>query len=285
MSFSQSSAAPFREIAADLPFACYAVDEAGWLTYFNEAAVTFWGRRPTIGVDRWCGSLRLFSLDGEHIPHDQCPMAQAIRTGKPVLSAEAMAERPDGVRVGFRPFPQPTFDDNGVLNGGINMLIVLPRLRPPLHAVSSDDDKVSTTLLERRHAASAQSGAVAALFDQTNRSLHRSGGSITPTQWAILRFLARTRRARSPAQVVEWLGASQRSVARDLSSLERRRLIERKDDKLVLGAGGHAALKKDPLHRLADAITQLSDARRAAMAEDLMRIMDLLAAEGGPPPS
>jgi PAS domain-containing protein len=57
------------------------------------------------------------------MPHDECPMAIALREGRAVRGAEAIAERPDGKRVWFQPYPTPLRDDEGRVVGGINMLM------------------------------------------------------------------------------------------------------------------------------------------------------------------
>jgi PAS domain S-box-containing protein len=100
----------FRRILEAIPAAVYATDSEGRLTYFNDAAVALWGRRPTLGEDWWCGSWRLFWPDGSAMAHDECPMAVAIKTGKPVRGVEAVAARPDGTRYPFIPFPTQIHD-------------------------------------------------------------------------------------------------------------------------------------------------------------------------------
>ena len=50
-------------------------------------------------------------------------MAQAILQKRPIRDAIAIAERPDGSRVAFRPYPTPLFDEHGKLTGAVNMLI------------------------------------------------------------------------------------------------------------------------------------------------------------------
>src|ERR1044071_9679218 len=55
--------------------------------------------------------------------HDECPMAVYLQERRPVLDAEAIAERPDGTRFWFQPYPTPLFDESGNLIGGINMLV------------------------------------------------------------------------------------------------------------------------------------------------------------------
>jgi PAS domain S-box-containing protein len=113
----------FREILDELPAAIYVTDALGRITYFNEAAATLWGHRPTIGTNEWCDSWKLFWPDGRALPHGECPMAMAIKEMRPVRGMEAIAERPDGTRVSFEPYPTPLFDASGALIGAVNMLV------------------------------------------------------------------------------------------------------------------------------------------------------------------
>jgi signal transduction histidine kinase/CheY-like chemotaxis protein len=57
------------------------------------------------------------------MPHDACPFAAALKEGKVVHGAEAIAELPDGTRRWFTPFPTPIRDATGRVVGGINMLV------------------------------------------------------------------------------------------------------------------------------------------------------------------
>ena len=113
----------FRKILDELPAAIYVTDALGRITYFNEAAATLWGHRPTLGTSEWCGSWKLFWPDGRALPHGECPMAIAIKEKRTVRGMEAIAERPDGTRVPFEPYPTPLFDASGALIGAVNMLI------------------------------------------------------------------------------------------------------------------------------------------------------------------
>jgi PAS domain S-box-containing protein len=112
-----------QELLAAIPAAIYTTDAAGKITYFNEAAVEFAGRRPTIGSDDWCVTWKLYWPDGTPLPHNECPMAVAIKEGRPVRGKEAVAERPDGTLVPFIPFPTPIHDAEGSIIGAINMLV------------------------------------------------------------------------------------------------------------------------------------------------------------------
>jgi PAS domain S-box-containing protein len=101
----------------------YTADADGRITFWNQACVDFAGREPQLGEDRWCVTWRLFTLDGDPLPHDQCPMAKAIREQRSIRSEVAIAMRPNGSRVAFRPYPTPLFDESGRFKGAINILI------------------------------------------------------------------------------------------------------------------------------------------------------------------
>jgi PAS domain-containing protein len=105
------------------PVAIYVTDIDGFLTYFNPACIDFAGRTPTLNQDRWCVTWKLYTNEGDFLPHDQCPMAVAIQTRRIVRGVTAVAERPDGLRIKFQPFPTPVVGENGELLAAINMLV------------------------------------------------------------------------------------------------------------------------------------------------------------------
>lgn len=100
----------------------YVTDNDGVVTYFNPACVAFTGRTPVVRADRWCVTWKLYTNDGEFMPHNQCPMATAIKERRAIRGLTAIAERPDGVRVAFMPYPTPILKD-GELIGAVNILI------------------------------------------------------------------------------------------------------------------------------------------------------------------
>lgn len=112
-----------RDLLDALPAAVYTTDAQGRITYFNEAAAELAGRRPTLGQDQWCVTWKLLQPDGAPLAHDDCPMAAALKHNRPIRGVEAIAERPDGSRVPFMPFPSPLRDENGALVGAVNMLV------------------------------------------------------------------------------------------------------------------------------------------------------------------
>src|SRR5262245_1469736 len=83
------------QILDALPVAVYATDPEGRITYYNQAAGDFWGYRPPLGDTYWCGASKLYWPDGTDLPHEECPMAVALKTGRPIRGTEAVAERPD----------------------------------------------------------------------------------------------------------------------------------------------------------------------------------------------
>ncbi|WP_203074767.1 EAL domain-containing protein [Falsiroseomonas ponticola] len=109
--------------------AIYTTDAAGSLTYYNEAAASLWGWRPPLQEQRWCGSWRIVAPDGAEMPPDQCPMAVCLREGRAVRGAWAFAERPDGQRIPFAPFPSPLRAPDGRLVGAVNVLVDISGLK------------------------------------------------------------------------------------------------------------------------------------------------------------
>src|SRR5918912_3156482 len=118
-----------RTVLDALEAAVYVTDAAGRITYYNRAAAELAGREPRLGTDEWCVSWRLYSNDGRPLPHDQCPMAVALRENRAVRGETANLERPDGSRIPFMPFPTPLRDASGRLIGAVNMLVDMSEQR------------------------------------------------------------------------------------------------------------------------------------------------------------
>ncbi|MDB5005159.1 MAG: domain S-box protein [Mucilaginibacter sp.] len=126
---------PPGEIFDNLPVAIYTCDHVGYITSYNQAAVKLWGRAPQIGRDLWCGSWKIFSIDGTPISLDDCPMARTLKTGIAIAGEEIIVQRPDGQQVPVRVFPTPVFDGKGIMTGASNTLIDLTEQK------SSDGEK------------------------------------------------------------------------------------------------------------------------------------------------
>jgi two-component sensor histidine kinase len=83
-----------------LPIAIYVCDASGLIIHYNGQAAKLWGRSPKLNdpTDRFCGSYRMYHLDGGPIAHPDCPMAEVLRTGVSVRDREIVIERSDGSR-------------------------------------------------------------------------------------------------------------------------------------------------------------------------------------------
>jgi PAS domain S-box-containing protein len=159
-----------RRVLDELPVPIYTTDADGQVTYWNQACVDFAGREPQLGTDRWCVTWKLYTMNGEHMPHDQCPMADANREQRIVRDSIAIAERPDGSRVAFRPYPTPLFDADCRLTGAVNLLIdITEEQSDALHDQAERCRRLADATYDR--ATSKVLGDMAAEFDRTAADL------------------------------------------------------------------------------------------------------------------
>ena len=106
-----------------LPIGVYACDVDGQILRVNRRAIELWGRAPKLldPAQRFCGSFRLESLDGEFIPPNETPMARAVLAGESFQGVEAVVQNPDGKRWVARVDVAPLRDDAaGLVVGAIN---------------------------------------------------------------------------------------------------------------------------------------------------------------------
>ena len=158
-----------------LPVPVYTTDHEGKVTYWNRACVDFAGREPNLGEDRWCVTWQLFTMTGEPLPHEDCPMAEAIRHKRPVRNALAIAERPDGSRVAFKPYPTPLFDAAGAFTGAVNLLIdVTEEQSAALHEQAERCRRLADATYDR--ATSKVLGEMASGFDSIAGKLGSKNG-------------------------------------------------------------------------------------------------------------
>lgn len=116
---------PFRAFLERLPAGAYTCDADGLITYFNQHAVQLWGRKPKLNdpKDRFCGSFKLFAIDGSPILHDQCWMALALKNLREYSGHEIMIERPDGQRLTALAHASPIHNERGRVIGAVNVLV------------------------------------------------------------------------------------------------------------------------------------------------------------------
>ena len=97
----------------------------GRITHYTAQAADLWGHRPDLATDapRWCGALRLFDEDGRALPHDELPIAHALREGRPHHGRRLEIERPDGQRRHALSYASPLLDERGTVVGGLDLLV------------------------------------------------------------------------------------------------------------------------------------------------------------------
>jgi PAS domain S-box-containing protein len=105
-----------------LPFAMYICDRDGLILRYNRRAAELWGRSPKLGDpnERFCGSFRMYRPDGNLLPHNECPMADVLRTGVPVRAQEVHIERPNGLRGIALVDIEAVRDSEGNIVGAVN---------------------------------------------------------------------------------------------------------------------------------------------------------------------
>ena len=170
----------FRELLEALPAAVYTTDATGTITFCNRAAIDMAGRTPIIGRDQWCVTFRLYHPDGTPLPHEQCPMAIALKERRPVRDVEIMAERPDGQLVPVMPFPTPLFDRSGRLVGAVNVLVNISKLKAAEQAEvrRADEQAALYKFTDRLYRATSVQDAVDAALDAIAGALSAERASI-----------------------------------------------------------------------------------------------------------
>ena len=105
-----------------IPAAVYLCAADGVIVRFNRRAAELWGRTPKVGDSdqRFCGSFRLYQLDGTLLPPARTPMATTLRTGQGQRDQEVVIERPDGSRITVLVHIDPLTDSDGRVQGAIN---------------------------------------------------------------------------------------------------------------------------------------------------------------------
>lgn len=165
-----STGCEWRSTLDELQAPIYTADTTGAVTYWNRACIEFAGREPELGRDRWCVTWKLYTTAGEPLAHDECPMAQAIQKKLPIRGVIAIAERPDGTRVAFRPYPTPLFDEHGQFVGAVNLLVdVTDEQTHSLHDQADRCRRLAEATYDR--VTSKVLGDMAAGFDKAARDL------------------------------------------------------------------------------------------------------------------
>jgi PAS domain S-box-containing protein len=114
-----------------LPVGVYVCDRAGLIVRYNRAAAELWGCSPKIGdpTVRFCGSYRLYGLNGDLIPHAKCPMGDVLATGQGLRDQQIVIERPEGARIVALVNIEAIKDSSGRVVGAVNVF----REKPEQH--------------------------------------------------------------------------------------------------------------------------------------------------------
>ncbi|RPJ32496.1 MAG: PAS domain S-box protein, partial [Planctomycetaceae bacterium] len=147
----RESEAKFRQLVALLPTAVYACNADGELTFFNERAVTMWGRKPKPGEtgERFCGCLEAYAANGKCLPQEELPMVAAGSQGRSFRNVEGIIERPDGSRINVLANIDPIRNVEGRVVGVINVLTDITPQKEAEKMLQSQNRKLSLLAEER----------------------------------------------------------------------------------------------------------------------------------------
>lgn len=130
----------FRQILTILPVAIYTVDASGLITFYNEKAITLWGRRPQPG-EYWCGATGVLRADtGLPYPEDALPLMRVLHSGEPLVNEECVIIRPDGSRRRVIPHIVPLVHPDGSVQGAINMMMDVTAQRSSEAALAEKEE-------------------------------------------------------------------------------------------------------------------------------------------------
>ena len=113
----------YRALFNSAPMAVYVCDRNAVIQQYNARAAELWGREPECGVEKFCGSLRMWRPDGTPLPHDQCPVARVLQTGVAANNEDVVIERPDGSRIPVLVNIAALTDERGKVLGSVTSFV------------------------------------------------------------------------------------------------------------------------------------------------------------------
>ena len=113
----------FRALVDALPAAIYTTDNAVVSLTTMRPPLNFGAIAPTWGEANGADRGSCSGRTAWRWQHSECPMAVAVKERRAVRGTEAIAERPDGTRIPFIPFPTPIYDPQGQFIGAVNLLV------------------------------------------------------------------------------------------------------------------------------------------------------------------
>jgi PAS domain S-box-containing protein len=226
----------FHRLLDKLPAGAYTCDADGLITYFNQHAARLWGRTPALNdpVDRYCGSFRLHSPDGAPMAHDRCWMALALQHQKEFQGHEIVIEQPNGTRVTTLTHASPIHDESGRLLGAVNVLVDITDRKRVEDALKEADGAKSEFLATMSHEIRTPINAIIGYVDLLDVEV---AGPLTEAQRVQLR------RIQAASQHLLSLVTD----VLDLSKVEARRMVVRRETRRVGGAVEAALAVMQPL--------------------------------------
>ncbi len=133
-----------------LPTGAYVCDIDGKIVRYNRRAATLWGREPKLddASDRFCGSLRLYALDGSQITHANSAMAEVLASGVAVRNREVVVEQPGGTRIVVEMNVDPLRNSAGRIVGAVNCLHDITERHGAAAMAAEDAERQAFDLLE-----------------------------------------------------------------------------------------------------------------------------------------
>lgn len=131
------------------------------------------------------------------------------------------------------------------------------------------------------------------LIDRLSRMAHavQFAEGLNPAQWEAMRYLSRANRySGSPGALADYLGTTKGTASQTLIALEAKGLVarersvtDRRKVRLALTDAGRELLARDPLHRIEQAGSAISEAQRSLLIEAMDQIVDGLCRRSGGP--
>ena len=133
----------YQQLIESLPAAVYVCDSEGKIQLYNDAAVELWGRTPEPDASLWCASCKVLNPDGTPMPQESWPVVLAVKEKRAQRGVEVIVERLDGTRRSVLAHPQPILDDDGNLQGLVNMLLDITDRKQAYAALRYSEERFS----------------------------------------------------------------------------------------------------------------------------------------------